>query len=30
MFKKVNMNEENWEEPDVFENIDYSDVFNTS
>ena len=30
MSEKVNMNEENREELDVFENIDYSDAFNTS
>ena len=29
MFEEVNMNEANTEEPDVFENIDCSDAFNT-
>ena len=30
MSKEINMNEDNGEKPDVFENIDYSDAFNTS
>jgi len=30
MFEEVNMNEDNREEPSVFENIDCFDVFNTS
>jgi len=30
MYEEVNMNQENKEEPDVFENIDCFDVFNTS
>ncbi|XP_028223311.1 uncharacterized protein LOC114404631 [Glycine soja] len=30
MSEEVNMNEDNGEELDVFENIDYSDAFNTS
>jgi len=30
MSKEVNMNENNGQELDVFENIDYSDAFNTS
>jgi len=30
MFEEVNMNEENGEEPSVFENIVCSDAFNTS
>jgi len=29
MSKEVNMNEENGEEPGVFQNIDFSDAFNT-
>ena len=30
MFEEINMNEDNGEEPSVFENIDYSDTFNNS
>ena len=30
MSEEFNMNEDNGEKPDVFENIDYSDAFNTS